>query len=406
MSSGSATADVGGGEFPDINAAAPSWKDGKRYAWLLGLLVPLIPIGCWLLVKATGLGVFWWFGPMFVFGGMPLLDTLVGTDNSNPPEAVIKWLEADRYYRWCTYLFIPLQYVSLVFACWHWTHGSLSVVDKIGLAISVGCVNGIAIADAHELGHKREQLERWFAKIALAPTWYGHFYIEHNRGHHVRVSTPEDAASARLGETFYTFLPRSVVGSLRSAWGLERVRFDRNGRSMLSITNDILNAWVLSLVLWVVLVVVFGPSILPWMLIQAVVGFSLLEVVNYLEHYGLLRQKREDGRYERIQPYHSWNSNIVASNVFLYHLQRHSDHHAHPLRRYQALRHYDTAPQLPAGYATMILLAITPPLWFKVMDKRVVDHYDGDVTRANINPRVRRRIERRWNARTGAGAAR
>ena len=382
----------------DIEAVAPTWKDSKRYAWLLGLVVPLLPVAAWGLVEATGSGVFWFFGPMFVFGFMPLLDTLIGTDPSNPPEAVVKWLEQDRYYRWCTYLFIPLQYVSFVFAGWMWAEGGLSVIESIGLATTVGCVNGIAIADAHELGHKREQVERWLAKIALAPTGYGHFYIEHNRGHHVRVAPPEDPASARLGESFYRFLPRTVIGSLKSAWHLEKARFDRMGRSPWSIRNDILNAWLMTVVLWGAFIAVFGVGVIPYLLIQAVIGFSLLEVVNYLEHYGLLRQKREDGRYERTRPEHSWNSNIVASNVFLYHLQRHSDHHAHPLRRYQALRHHDEAPELPAGYATMILLAVIPPLWRRVMDKRVVEHYGGDVTRANIHPPKREKILRKWGA--------
>ncbi len=390
---------------PSVVAAAPSWSDSKRYAWLLGLAVPLLPIGAWLLVELTGLGVMWWFGPMFVFGFMPLLDTLVGTDPSNPPESIVKWLEQDRYYRWCTFLFIPLQYVGLVFAAAMWAAGDLSVLESVGLAFTVGSVNGIAIANAHELGHKRERHERWLAKIALAPTWYGHFVIEHNRGHHVRVSTPEDPASSRLGENFYEFLPRTILGSLRSAWHLEKVRFDRMERSPWSIGNDILNAWLMSLVLWVALVVGFGPSILPYMVIQALFGFSLLEVVNYVEHYGLLRQKREDGRYERTQPEHSWNSNIVASNVFLYHLQRHSDHHAHPLRRYQALRHHDEAPELPAGYATMILAAYLPPVWKRVMDRRVVAHYGGDVTRANIHPRTRTRILKKWGASVRRAAA-
>jgi alkane 1-monooxygenase len=136
--------------------------------------------------------------------------------------------------------------------------------------------------------------------------------------------------------------------------------------------------------------------VLPYLLLQAVLGFSLLEVVNYLEHYGLLRQKKEDGRYQRCLPEHSWNSNNVASNVLLYHLQRHSDHHANPTRRYQALRHVDEAPQLPTGYAGMIVLAWFPPIWRRVMDPRLLEHYGGDVTRANIQPRKRDKILARY----------
>jgi alkane 1-monooxygenase len=372
------------------------WRDGKRYAWLLGLIVPLLPFIAWGGVKLTGLGVFWFYGPILVFVIFSLLDVVVGMDAENPPDSVIKWLEQDRYYRWCTYVFIPVQYAGLVFACWLWAHGDLSAVDKIGLALTMAVVSGIAINTAHELGHKRASLERWLSKVALAQSGYGHFFIEHNRGHHVRVATPEDPASARLGESFWAFLPRTAWGSLRSSWELEAERLGRGGHSRWTHHNDILNAWAMTAALYVVLAVVFGPVVLPYLVVQSVVGASLLEVVNYLEHYGLLRQKRDDGRYERTAPEHSWNSNNVASNVLLYHLQRHSDHHANPTRRYQALRHMDEAPQLPTGYAGMIVLALFPPVWRRVMDHRLLAHYGGDVARANIQPRKRRRVLARY----------
>ena len=379
------------------------WRDPKRYAWLLGLIVPLLPFISWGLVEATGLGVFWFYGPFLVFGIFPMLDLLIGLDATNPPDSVIKWLEGDRYYRWCTYAFIPIQYAGLLFACWMWSSGKLSTVEDIGLALTVAMVSGIAINTAHELGHKRDSLERWLSRVALAQSGYGHFYIEHNRGHHVRVATPEDPASARLGESFYAFWPRTVSGSLRSAWELERVRLRRMDRSMWTPQNDILTAWAMTIALFAALALVFGAVVLPYLILQAIVGFSLLEVVNYLEHYGLLRGKREDGRYERARPEHSWNNNNVASNVLLYHLQRHSDHHANPVRRYQALRHVDEAPQLPTGYAGMIVTAILPPVWRRIMDHRVLEHYEGDLTRANISPRARKRVLARYG---GAEAAR
>ena len=373
------------------------WRDRKRYAWLLGLIVPLLPFISWGLVELTGLGVFWFYGPVLIFGVFPLLDVLVGLDASNPPDSVIKWLEQDRYYRWCTYLFLPVQYAGLIFACWMWSRGGLSAIDSIGLALTVGMVAGVAINTAHELGHKRASSERWLSRVALAQTGYGHFFIEHNRGHHVRVATPEDPASARLGESFYAFWPRTVSGSLRSAWELERERLARMDRGPWTIRNDALSAWAMTVVLYAALALAFGPVVLPYLLIQAVIGFSLLEVVNYLEHYGLLRSRREDdGRYVRTAPEHSWNSNNVASNVLLYHLQRHSDHHANPLRRYQALRHFDEAPQLPTGYAGMILAAIFPPVWRRVMDPRVLEHYAGDLARVNISPRARARVLARY----------
>ena len=375
---------------------AATWTDPKRYLWLLGLVVPIAPFLAFGLAELTGLGVMWWFGPALVFGLFPFLDQAIGKDSSNPPDSAIRWLEQDPYYRWCTYAFIPLQYGSLVLACWLWSTGELSTLESLGLATTVAMVAGVAINTARELGHKRKSHERWLSKIALAQTFYGHFFVEHNRGHHVRVSTPEDPASSRLGESFWAFLPRTVWGSLRSALHLERERLARAGERFLSPRNDVLNAWAMSVVLFGGLLAAFGIEILPWLAIQAVVGFSLLEVVNYLEHYGLLRQRRADGRYERTRPEHSWNSDNVASNVFLYHLQRHSDHHANPMRRYQALRHYEGLPELPSGYATMILLAYVTPLWRRVMDPRVVAHYGGDVTRANIHPRKRERYLARY----------
>jgi alkane 1-monooxygenase len=380
----------------EVNPA--TWTDPKRYAWLLGLLVPLLPFMAWGLVELTGLGVFWFWGPLFIFGVMPILDTIIGKDSSNPPDSVVKYLEQDRYYRWCTYAFIPLQLVALVGGAALLAGDDLGVAEKLGLALTLGCVNGIGINTAHELGHKRASLERWLSKVALAPTGYGHFYIEHNRGHHVRVATPEDPASSRMGESFYRFWPRTVTGSLRSSLELEAQRLQRDEVRWLSPRNDILNAWAMTVALFAALVLAFGVSILPWLVIQAVVGFSLLEVVNYLEHYGLLRDKRDDGtdRYERTEPRHSWNSDNVSSNVLLYHLQRHSDHHAHPTRRFQALRHFDEAPELPSGYATMILLAVIPPLWRRVMDPRVVEHYEGDLHRANLDGRKREALLRRY----------
>jgi alkane 1-monooxygenase len=384
---------------PGEGAPAPAtWHDAKRYLWLLGLFVPTLPFLAWGLVEITGVGAFWFYGPVLVFGVFPLADLLFGMDAENPPDSALKWLEQDRYYRWCTYLYIPIQYAGLVFACWLWSSGKLSTVDDIGLGLTVAMVSGIGINTAHELGHKRASLERWLSKVALAQSAYGHFFIEHNRGHHVRVATPEDPASSRLAESFYEFLPRTVAGSLRSGWGLERERLGRMGRSPWTLRNDILGAWAMTVVLFAALAVVFGPVVLPYLLLQAVLGFCLLEVVNYLEHYGLLRQHREDGRYERTRPEHSWNSNNVASNVLLYHLQRHSDHHANPIRRYQALRHVDEAPQLPTGYAGMIVLAAIPPLWRRVMDRRLLAHYGGDVTRANIAPRRRARVLARYGA--------
>jgi len=378
------------GAEPPLDSPSVSWHDPKRYAWLLGLAIPMLPFLSVGLVKATGIGLFWWSGPIFVFGILPLLDTLAGKDSENPPESVIAGLERDRYYRWCVYLFLPLQFTALVWACAEWSSGALSPLDCLGVAMTTGVVAGVAINTAHELGHKSDAVERWLSKIALAQSGYGHFFVEHNRGHHVRVATPEDPASSRLGESFWAFLPRTVRGSVASAWEIENRRLRRKGKSAYSLENDALNAWAMTIALYAALLAVFGMPILPWLLVQAIVGFSLLEVVNYLEHYGLARRKLPGGRYEPCAPRHSWNSNNIVSNVLLYHLQRHSDHHAYPSRRYQALRSFEEAPELPSGYGTMTVVALFPPLWRRIMDPKVIAHYDGSAALANLHPSKRK----------------
>jgi alkane 1-monooxygenase len=384
-----------------VPVPAPTWRDPKRRGWLGGLLVPLLPfVGAWL-ASRTGWSALWWMGPIWILLIIPALDTLRGTDDANPPDWAVAQLEADRYYRWCVYLYLPLQYLGFVWAAGVFVHGDLSACSKLGLALTVGTVSGIAINTAHELGHKRERIERRLSKVALAQTGYGHFYVEHNRGHHANVSTPEDPASARFGESFWAFLPRTVAGSLRSAWSIAAAAQRRKGRRVWSLRNDVLNAWALSVVLFGATIAAFGPAVVPFIVVQAVFGFSLLEVVNYIEHYGLLRQRLPNGRYERCRPEHSWNSNNVVSNLVLYHLERHSDHHANPTRRYQSLRHFAEAPQLPSGYALMIGLAYVPPVWRRVMDPRVLAHYGGDVTRANIHPPRRRQVLARYATTAG-----
>lgn len=408
-----------------VESVTPQWRDRKRYLWLTGLVAPtalflVLPV-VWAMNQQgwhTASQLPLWIGPLLLFVLLPLLDLKFGADGQNPPDDMMERLENDRYYRYCTYAFIPCQCASVIFGAYLFTadnvgwlgyDGPLGWVGKLGVALSVGVLGGVGINTAHELGHKKDALERWLSKITLAQTFYGHFYIEHNRGHHVRVATPEDPASSRMGETLWAFLPRSVWGSLRSSWELEAQRMRRLGKSPLSIRNDVLNAWLMSVVLWGALLAVFGWALIPFVVIQAVLGFSLLEVVNYLEHYGLLRQKVDEplarrgsntanGRYERCTPAHSWNSDHIVTNVFLYHLQRHSDHHANPTRRYQTLRSFDGAPNLPSGYASMILLTLVPPLWRKVMDPRLLAHYEGDITKAHLHPRKREKLLARYAA--------
>lgn len=371
---------------------AVPWRDSKRYVWPLGAVAMGLPLYGYALVQLTGWAVFWWLGLAFVYLAIPTMDWIFGTDASNPPELRVPSLVKERYYRYAVYAAIPVEYAVFTWGIAMAVNGGLPWYSVLGLVLSVGGILGLSINVAHELGHATDPLERWLAKIALAPVAYGHFFTEHNRGHHVRVATPEDPASSRFGETFWAFLPRSVFGSVRSAWAIERERLRRNGRGVWSWDNQNLQAWAMTVVLFAVMTVWLGWIALPYMLVTAVYGFSLLEVVNYLEHYGLQRQKRADGSYERCRPEHSWNSNHIVTNVLLYHLQRHSDHHANPTRSYQALRNFDDVPQLPSGYASMILLAYVPPLWFRVMNPRVVAHYRGDMRRANIEPSIRAQV--------------
>ncbi len=369
------------------------WADG-RYVWFLGALPPALVYGSWHGVEQTGWPAFWWSGVVVTFMVIPLIDRLVGTSTTNPPENLVPPLEAQRIFRWATYLFVVNQYLALIVACWLWSGGGaapMTFVDKLGLALTVGLSGGLGINAAHELGHKRPAVERRLSKVALAQTCYGHFFVEHNRGHHARVATPEDPASARFGESLYRFIPRSVVGGFRSAWRLECDRFERRERSPWTLRNDILNAWLLSVALFGGLCLWFGIGVLGWLVVQAVLGCCLLEAVNYIEHYGLRRQRLPGGRYEPVRPEHSWNSDAMVTNVFLFQLQRHSDHHANPMRRYQTLRHAEDAPQLPAGYAEMLLYALIPPLWRKIMDPRVVAHYGGDLSLVALDPRTHRR---------------
>ena len=195
--------------------AAVTWRDRKRYLWPVALLMPMLPFVAVAGFAGTGLAVFLWIGPLVILGLVPLLDLVVGLDPSDPPDAVIDALGADRYYRWITFLFLPVQYAGFLVALAYLVRADLTTSERIGLAVTIGFIAGLGINTAHELGHKREPVERWLAKVALAQSCYGHFYIEHNRGHHVRVATPNDPASSRMGENFYQFWPRTVLGSAR-----------------------------------------------------------------------------------------------------------------------------------------------------------------------------------------------
>lgn len=376
--------------------AGPGWRDPKRYLWLLVPTAPGMVFLSWLLVWSTGLTVFWWTTVFLVYIVMPTADHLLGTEKRNrAPDEILAELEDDKFYQFATYVYLPMQYLALIFTCWLWAGGgwvTMSFVDKLGLMVAVGTVGGIANNAAHELGHKRAGTERWLSKLALAQSCYGHFYVEHNRGHHVRVATVEDPASARFGENVYRFAIRSVFNGARSAWHLESGRLARQKLSQWSPRNEVLHSWLLSIALLAGLAVWFRPVVLPWLFGQAVVGVFLLETINYLSHYGLRRKKLPSGRYERLRHEHSWNSNTVIVNVFLLHLQRHSDHHADPMRRYQGIRDSQDAPRLPGSYGAMLVLTLIPALWRRVMDPRVLAVYGGDIRLTALSPRAEKRL--------------
>lgn len=376
------------------DGVAIDYVDRKRWFWLASVLYPLQPfVGIWLHAKT---GNEWWLLLPLALNYVvaPVLDWLVGEDENNPPEEVVMQLDRDRYYRWLTWLVVPLHYVTLIGCAWYAATADLSVWGFIGLAAVTGMVGGLAINTGHELGHKNSKLEKNLSKWVLAVPAYGHFWIEHNRGHHRDVATADDPASARMGESIYKFARREIPGAFRGAWAEERDRLERRGKSAWHTDNQILQSFALSIAMAVGLIAAFGWIMVPFLLIHHAFAYWQLTSANYIEHYGLLRRRDENGKLERCQPHHSWNSNHILSNLVLFHLERHSDHHAHPLRRYQSLRHFENLPQLPNGYFGMYLLAYVPPLWFRVMDKRLLalPHIQGDLDMINIDPDARAEI--------------
>lgn len=349
----------------------PKWQQIWHCAirplrFLLILLVPMalvdaLRLGSW--ADAPNVFAFW---PVFVvYGIITALDYAIGVDTSHPASDA-RDIAA---YRWIALATLPVQWLMLWWAAGIFTQQGFNLIGKLGWIFSVGVVSGIvAITAAHELIHKSSKLEQWVGGILLSTVCYGGFKIEHIYGHHVHVSTPEDASSARFGQSVYHFLPRAIVRNHLNAWRLENARLRRHKRPLWH--HEMLRWNGLSVAFAAVAYWAFGWAGVVFFVGQSVVAFCELEVINYVEHYGLERQRTEQG-YERVQPIHSWNSSYRLINYFLLNLARHSDHHAHAARRYQELRHFEEAPQLPGGYGAMVVLALVPPLWFKVINPRV-----------------------------------
>lgn len=352
----------------------------KKYSYLIAMLPLVLPP----LLLAAGhamdlVNLFSWGVPVVVFGIIPVLDMLLGKDALNPDESAdVTRMNGEMFYRVITLGWVAGFAALLVWSMLELASGTFNLVGGIGWILSIGIVGGLGINVAHELIHKDSRLETRVGGFLLSLVCYAGFKIEHLRGHHVHVSTPGDASSSRYNQSLYNFLPQAYARNFLNAWKLEAQRLERKGDKAFSWHNELIWWYSISALVGIAFTVAFGWLGAVFFLGQSFIAFTLLEIVNYLEHYGLHRRKLDNGRYERTAPEHSWNSNYFLTNVFLFHLQRHSDHHAYAKKRYQVLRHHDIAPQLPAGYAAMIVIAMIPPLWKRIMNPRVEAYYRGE----------------------------
>lgn len=374
--------------------------DKKRRWWLLSPGLPMIGVG---ILAGYQFGPKWTrklfalSGPIVLHAIIPAFDAVIGNDENNPTDDDVQSLVKDPYYDRLVKMFIPIQMAANVYAAYLVSRKETPMLDRILLGISMGAINGIAVTTAHELSHRPNKSDHMLSHVTLMPLFYNHFRVEHPYGHHKRAATPEDPASSQMGESFYQFWPRTVFGGIKSGIEIEARRLKRKGLPFFSKDNELLQGWAMSATFHAGLITTLGTQIIPYLATQAFYGISLFEIINYIEHYGLKREQKADGSYARTMPEHSWNNNNVVTNLFLYQLQRHSDHHAYPTRPFQALRHFEEAPELPSGYATMLLPALIPSWWFKMMDQRVYDHYQGDLNKANIHPKRRAELLQKFN---------
>lgn len=367
------------------------WAAHKKYWYLITFLVPTLTVASALMALQSGSGQWFWLITLIFYVVVPVVDFIMGSDSFNPDAEQEKQLATDsRYYTGVLYAATAGQWLGLFVMTYAVTQGDWSLFNILGAIVSVGCMHAIGLTMSHELGHKLNDKQQVLAaKICSAVSGYAHFNIEHNKGHHKDVSTPEDPASSRMGESLYKFALRELPGAAQRGWTLEAERLQRQKRSIFSTHNELLHVVAITAIGYGVMIALCGWIALPFLLITAALGWFQLTLANYIEHYGLLREKKADGRYERCQPHHSWNSNYKASNLLTLHLQRHSDHHAHPTRAYQFLRDYKDAPQLPHGYPAMMAMAMIPPAWKAIMDPRVVQWAKGDMNKVNLDPAQR-----------------
>jgi alkane 1-monooxygenase len=375
----------------------PTYTDKKRFAWLLSVAGPAIALVGTVAVSSFEVNHWILFFPLvFYYFFVPLLDFLIGEDTSNPPESSIEDLEADAYYRWITYATIPILWIAVIFNCIFLCTFSLNPFEWLATVMTTGSVLGFGLNVSHELGHKLQTVPRKVALFNTALGAYGHFSIEHNRGHHRHVSTPEDPASSKMGENIYQFACREMPGAAIRAWRLEADRLQRLNKSVWHFENEILQALCLSTGVYSCLIGFYGLDMVLVLIPVAIWGAFQLTSANYVEHYGIQRLKTANDNYENCQPHHSWNSNHLVSNLVLFQLQRHSDHHTHPGRSYQSLRDFPELPRLPSGYFGMFFLAYLPPLWYRVMDPLLIKTLNGDVARINFLPSAKNRLIKKF----------
>lgn len=309
---------------------------------------------------------------LYAFGLIPLIELFTTANAANLAEAEKEVVKSDRLYDWLLYATVPLQWAFVVWFLFAVTEVGLDTSSLVGRVTGLGMLCGVmGINVAHELGHRPKKAEQHKAKILLLSSLYMHFFIEHNRGHHKNVATAEDPASARKNETVYTFWFRSMIYSWLHAWELEKVRLARTGQNVVSWNNEMLRYQFIQVSL--LLLIAFSAGVYAAVLfgVAALMGALLLETVNYIEHYGLSRTLKENGRYERVMPWHSWNSDHIVGRLLLFELTRHSDHHYKASKPYPLLDHMDRAPQLPTGYPGMMLLSLFPPAFFALMHPRI-----------------------------------
>ena len=331
--------------------------------YLLAFLAPIgacagMLLGGWLVYMPV----------IYAFLLVPLLELFIQPDPENLSLAEEELVREDRAYDFILYLLLPFQFLVLALFLITVNRPGIQNFELIGMTLSMGLLCGIiGINVGHELGHRSNKTENLFAKLFLLSSLYMHFFIEHNRGHHKRVGTPEDPASARYGESLYAFLIRSIAFSYLSAWKLEKVRLVKLGLSPFSFRNQMIHFHIAEASFLLFIFLLLGAKSVLFFVLAALFGIVLLESVNYIEHYGLGRRKREDGTYGKTLHCHSWNSDHVVGRLLLFELSRHSDHHYKASKKYQLLNHLDESPQMPAGYPGMIIIALIPPLWYSIM---------------------------------------